>query len=310
MLRLAFAGTPEFAVPALEALAAGPHQLLGVLTQPDRPAGRGRGIMAGPVKARALALGVPVAQPARLNSVEEQAALRAWAPDVLVVVAYGLILPPAVLALPARGCLNIHASLLPRWRGAAPIQRAILAGDKKTGVSIMQLEAGLDTGPVYAQESLPISAASTSADLHHELAHLGAGLLLQTLAQIESGTARAQPQATEGVSYAAKLSKAEAPIDWQRSAFEIARQVQAFNPWPVAQCEWQGQALRIWNAEALLNLRPPTVAGTVLAVQQDRIYVECGEGALGIQRLQAAGRRVVSASEFAHAHTLEGARFS
>jgi methionyl-tRNA formyltransferase len=310
MLRVAFAGTPEFAVPALESLAASTHQLIGVLTQPDRPAGRGRAILPGPVKARALALGVPLAQPARLNTMEEQRALREWAPDILVVVAYGLILPAAVLALPARGCLNIHASLLPRWRGAAPIQRAILAGDAMTGVSIMQLEAGLDTGPVFLQESVPIGSAMSSADLHRDLARLGAALLLRTLAQIEAGTARAQPQPTEGVSYAAKLSKSEAGINWQRSATEIARQVQAFNPWPVAQCRWQGEALRVWNAQALAGERPAAEPGTVLGLAEGRLEVACGAGVLAIERLQASGRRVISASEFAHAHRLEGAHFS
>ncbi|MGA3156961.1 MAG: methionyl-tRNA formyltransferase, partial [Steroidobacteraceae bacterium] len=225
MLRLAFAGTPEFAVPALAALARSPHQIAGVLTQPDRPAGRGRAIVAGPVKARALELGLPIAQPARLHTHEEQAALRAWAPDILVVVAYGLILPPAVLAIPKHGCLNIHASLLPRWRGAAPIQRAILAGDAMSGVSIMQLEAGLDTGPVYAQRSHPIGPLTSAAELQPQLAELGAQLLLETLLQIEAGSAHARPQPAEGVSYAAKLSKPEAAINWQRPAPELARQV-------------------------------------------------------------------------------------
>jgi methionyl-tRNA formyltransferase len=310
MLRVAFAGTPEFALPALDALARSPHQLIGVLTQPDRPAGRGRGIIAGPIKARALELNLPLAQPARLHSSEEQAALRAWSPEILVVVAYGLILPPAVLAIPTRGCLNIHASLLPRWRGAAPIQRAILAGDAKTGVSIMQLEAGLDTGPVYAQRSLAIGALTSAAELQPQLATLGAQLLLETLAQIEAGSARAQPQPAEGVSYAAKLSKSEAPINWQRPALELARQVQAFNPWPVAQCQWAGQALRVWSAEAVAGERGGAAPGTVLGVRPGRIEVACGTGVLGLLRLQAAGRRVVSAGEFANAHALTGQQFT
>jgi methionyl-tRNA formyltransferase len=310
MLRVAFAGTPEFAVPALDALARSPHQLIGVLTQPDRPAGRGRSILPGPVKTRALALGLPLAQPARLKSPEEQAALRAWSPEILIVVAYGLILPPEVLAIPARGCLNIHASLLPRWRGAAPIQRAILAGDAHTGVSIMQLEAGLDTGPVFAQQSVPIGAHATAADLQRELAELGAELLLATLAQIEAGSARAVPQPSAGVSYAAKLAKSEAPIDWQRSAPEIARQVQAFNPWPVAQCQWAGAPLRLWNAKPLAAEPDDVTPGTVLGLRAGRIDVACGSGILGITRLQAAGRRIVSAAEFANAHPLAGQHFS
>jgi methionyl-tRNA formyltransferase len=310
MLRIAFAGTPDFAVPALDALARSAHQIVGVLTQPDRPAGRGRSILPAPVKTRALALGLPVAQPARLKSPEEQAALRAWSPEILVVVAYGLILPPEVLAIPARGCLNIHASLLPRWRGAAPIQRAILAGDACTGVSIMQLEAGLDTGPVFAQQSQPIAAHATAADLQRELAELGAQLLLATLAQIEAGSARALPQPSAGVSYAAKLSKSEAAIDWQHSASEIAHQVQAFNPWPVAQCQWAGEPLRLWNAEALATEPGAVPPGTVLGLRAGRIEVACRSGILGIGRLQVAGRRVVSATEFANAHQLAGQRFS
>jgi len=310
MLRLAFAGTPQFAVPALAALAGSPHQIVGVLTQPDRPAGRGRAIVAGPVKARALALGLPIAQPARLNTSAEQAALRAWSPDILVVVAYGLILPPAVLAIPSRGCLNIHASLLPRWRGAAPIQRAILAGDALSGVSIMQLEAGLDTGPVYAQHALPIGTLASAADLQQQLAELGARLLLTTLLEIEAGSARAQPQPAEGVSYAPKLSKSEAAIDWQRPAPEIARQVQAFNPWPVAQCQWDGQVLRLWQAEALAGAAAGRAPGTVLGLRAGHIEVACGSGVLGILRLQAPGRRAISAGEFANAHALHGLQFS
>jgi methionyl-tRNA formyltransferase len=310
MMRVAFAGTPEFALPALDALARGPHRLTGVLTQPDRPAGRGRAILPGPVKARALQLGLPLAQPRQLTTPEEQAPLRAWSPDVLVVVAYGLLLPPAVLAIPTRGCLNIHASLLPRWRGAAPIQRAILAGDAQTGVSIMQLEAGLDTGPVFAQRSVPIGMHTTAADLQRELAELGAQLLLETLARIEAGSARALAQPAEGVSYAAKLAKSEAPINWQRGAAELARQIQAFNPWPVAQCQWAGTPLRLWNAEPVSREIGEQVPGTVLGLRDGRIEVACGTGVLGILRLQAAGRRVVSAAEFANAHPLAGQRFA
>jgi methionyl-tRNA formyltransferase len=310
MLRVAFAGTPEFAVPALDALAASGHMILGVLTQPDRPAGRGRAMMAGAVKARAQQLGLAIAQPTRLHTGSEQAALREWAPDLLIVVAYGLILPPTVLALPPLGCLNIHASLLPRWRGAAPIQRAILAGDARTGVSIMQLEAGLDTGPVYQQQSLAITPQMTAADLQQQLAALGAHALLETLKQIEAGSARAEPQPAHGVSYAAKLSKAEAPIDWRRSASEIARQVQAFNPWPVAQCQWQNQTLRVWNAETLSDEAAGAAPGTVLGVRAGRIEIACGAGVLGIVHLQAPGRRVLSAGEFANAHALDGLQLS
>ncbi|MBS0387394.1 MAG: methionyl-tRNA formyltransferase [Proteobacteria bacterium] len=309
MLRIAFAGTPDFALPALDALAASKHQLVGVLTQPDRPAGRGRELRASAVKRRALELGLPVAQPARLASEADRAALVQWQPDLLVVVAYGLLLPPAVLALPRLGCLNIHASLLPRWRGAAPIQRAILAGDAESGVSIMQMDAGLDTGPLLAQRRVPIGARMTSADLHAALARDGAALLLEAIAALERGTAVARAQATTGVTYAHKLEKREALIDWSASAAAIARQVRGCNPWPTAQTSLGGQLLKIWQADALAkprDLLPPPGAhappGTVLGLRDDRLLIACGEGVLAIEQLQSAGRRVVSAAEFAHGH--------
>ena len=306
MLRIAFAGTPEFALPALEALATSGQRLVGVLTQPDRPAGRGRALHASPVKQRALQLGLPIAQPPRLASDEQQVALRAWAPELLVVVAYGLILPPAVLALPRLGCLNIHASLLPRWRGAAPIQRAILAGDHTSGVSIMQLDAGLDTGPLYAQSRFPVPEEMTSAELHLALAQLGAVELLNVIAELERGSARAIAQSGTGVSYAAKLEKREAHIDWSQAATQIARQVRACNPWPVAETLLQGAQLRVWRARA--SAAPTATPGTVLGLQDDALLVACGSGVLGIQELQSAGRRRVTAREFAHGHALAGLR--
>jgi len=315
MLRIAFAGTPEFALPALDALAASAHALVGVLTQPDRPAGRGRAIQASPVKRRALELHLPVAQPARLRSAVEQAALRLWQPDLLVVVAYGIILPPAVLALPRLGCLNIHASLLPRWRGAAPIQRAILAGDTVTGVTIMQLDAGLDTGPILAQVTVPIGADMTSAALHVVLAQAGAALLLEVIRALEGGTARPRRQPTEGVTYAPKLDKSEALIDWSHPAEQIARQVRGCNPWPVAATLLQGEPLRIWEAQAEPAAQAGTAAqaaapaGTVIGLRSGRLRVACGSGVLAIAQLQAAGRRVVSAADFAHAHVLGGLKF-
>ncbi len=311
MLRLAFAGTPEFSVPALRALAQSPHHLVGVLTQPDRPAGRGRELKPGPVKSLALSLGLPLSQPARLRTEEERASLASWQCDALIVVAYGLILPPAVLALPRLGCINIHASLLPRWRGAAPIQRAILAGDTETGVSIMRLEAGLDTGPLYAQQRLPIDGAMTGETLAGALAALGATLLLQTLEGLDRGVLEPWPQPAEGVSYAAKIDKAEARIDWQRDATAIGRQVRAFNPWPVAETRWQDQQLRIWEAAPggahIAAAGPP---GTVLGLEQGQLLVRCGEGILAIARLQLPGRRVVTAADFARGRSLDGARFT
>ena len=314
MLRIAFAGTPEFALPALDALASSAHRLVGVLTQPDRPAGRGRELRAGAVKQRALELGVPVAQPERLANDADRAALAQWQPELLVVVAYGLILPPAVLESPRLGCLNIHASLLPRWRGAAPIQRAILAGDDESGVTIMQMDAGLDTGPVLAQRPVPIGPAMTSAALHDVLARQGAELLLEVIAALERGTAVPRAQSAEGVSYAHKLEKREALIDWSASAQSVARLVRGCNMWPIAETRLAGQQLRIWQADALATSaegipRCPTPPGTVLGLEAERLLVACGDGVLAIERLQSAGRRAISAAEFAHGHALDGLKF-
>ncbi|HEX9473847.1 MAG TPA: methionyl-tRNA formyltransferase [Steroidobacteraceae bacterium] len=307
MLRIAFAGTPDFALPALDVLAASKHPLSGVLTQPDRPAGRGRALRASAVKRRALELGLPVAQPARLASEAERAELRSWRPDLLVVVAYGLLLPPAVLELPRLGCVNIHASLLPRWRGAAPIQRAILAGDADSGVTIMQLDAGLDTGPILAQQGVPIPAGTTSAALHGQLSHLGATLLLEVIEALAAGRARPRAQSGEGVSFAPKLDKREAQIDWSAPAEHIARQVCACNPRPVAQTQLAGAQLRVWTARALHQSpalhEPP---GTVLGLEDQSLLVACGEGVLAIETLQSAGRRMLGASDFAHGHELAG----
>jgi methionyl-tRNA formyltransferase len=309
MLRIAFAGTPEFALPALDALATSPHRLVGVLTQPDRPAGRGRALHASAVKQRAIALALPVAQPARLASEAERAELGDWRPDLLVVVAYGLLLPPAVLALPRLGCVNIHASLLPRWRGAAPIQRALLAGDTSSGVTLMQLDAGLDTGPILAQQAVPIRPGTTSAALHEQLARLGAPLLLEVIAALEEGRAQRRPQAQQGVSYAPKIERHEAQIDWTAPAERIERQVCGCNPWPVAQTLLKGQQLRLWTAHA--QHQSPALhelPGTVLGLEGGSLLVACGEGILAIESLQSAGRRVLAATDFAHGHELTGLR--
>ncbi len=309
-LRIAFAGTPDFALPALDAVARSAHRLVGVLTQPDRPAGRGRALRASPVKLRALALGLPVSQPPQLKGDAELAALRDWRPELLVVVAYGLLLPRAVLELPRLGCLNIHASLLPRWRGAAPIQRAILAGDSESGVSIMQLDAGLDTGPVFAQHPVAIGADMTSAELQGLLAAHGARLLLGVIDALAAGTAIARPQPSEGVSYARKLDKREALIDWAASASHIARQVRGCNPWPVAQTVLNGEPVKIWQARSRPDARAgSTPPGGVLALEEGRLLVACGQGQLAIERLQCAGRRTVSAADFAHGHATDGLRF-
>ena len=314
-MRIAYAGTPEFALPALDALAACGHNLVGVLTQPDRPAGRGRALRASPVKLRALELGIPVAQPQRLSLESEVAALRSWQPELLVVVAYGLLLPRAVLDLPRLGCLNIHASLLPRWRGAAPVQRAILAGDSVSGVTIMRLDAGLDTGPILAQRSVDIAATDTSAGLLQRLAPVGAGLLLEVIAALDAGTAVERAQPADGVTHAAKLGKGEARIDWSASAEHIARLVCACNPWPVAETTLHGEQLRIWEAAALPDATTVGLAaanpepGTVLGMANKRLLVACGAGVLAVERLQCAGKRVVSAADFAHAHATSALKF-
>jgi len=319
MLRVAFAGTPPFAVPALQALAASGHRLVGVLTQPDRPAGRGRQIQPSAVKVLARQLGVPIAQPAQLRSAAQLAELAAWQPDVLVVVAYGLILGPEALTLPPLGCVNVHASLLPRWRGAAPIQHAILAGDRQTGVSIMLMNAGLDTGPVLATCAVPIESTDTTATLAARLAQQGAGLLMPVLADLEAGCARPLPQSEQQATYAPKIDRALAQIDWGLSAEQIARQVRAFNPRPVAYTSWYGQPLRIWEAEPVdpgqaspvLEGIPATVTdvpGTVLEVVDGRLVVQSGQGLVGVGRLQLAGRRPVSAREFAGSTSPVGAR--
>jgi len=303
-MRIVFAGTPEFAVPPLAALCASRHEVVGVLTQPDRPAGRGRKLAMSAVKDFALQQGLPIAQPQTLRSTEGRESLVHWQPDVLVVVAYGLILPGEVLSMPRFGCLNIHASLLPRWRGAAPIQRAILAGDEYTGVTLMQMDAGLDTGPMLLQRRVAIGADVDSAALHATLAQVGAEALLETLEGLETGTLAAQPQPSSGVTYAAKIDKAEARIDWQHDAIDIARRVRAFRPWPIAETSQRGEQVRIHEAvvigDAEAGRAAGTVPGTLLGLRADRLLVACGRDCLGIGVLQRAGRRSVTAREFAN----------
>jgi methionyl-tRNA formyltransferase len=303
-MRIVFAGTPEFAVPPLAALCASRHEVVGVLTQPDRPAGRGRKLATSAVKNFALQQGLPIAQPQTLRSTEGRESLVHWQPDVLVVVAYGLILPGEVLSMPRFGCLNIHATLLPRWRGAAPIQRAILAGDEYTGVTLMQMDAGLDTGPMLLQRRVAIGADVDSAALHATLAQVGAEALLETLDGLETGTLAAQPQPSSGVTYAAKIDKAEARIDWQHDAIDIARRVRAFRPWPIAETSQRGEQVRIHEAvvigDAEAGRAAGTVPGTLLGLRADRLLVACGRDCLGIGVLQRAGRRSVTAREFAN----------
>jgi methionyl-tRNA formyltransferase len=315
VLRVAFAGTPEFALPALEALKSH-HEVVGVLTRPDRPSGRGRHLTASPVKIAAIAGQLPIAQPLTLRNEAAQSQLSSWRADVLVVVAYGLIVPPEVLALPRFGGLNIHASLLPRWRGAAPIERAILAGDRSTGITIMQMDAGLDTGPVLLQRSVEISGGETGGSLRATLATLGAEALLEALSGLTAGTLTARPQPEQGVTYAHRIAKAEARIDFRLEAIEIERQVRAFNPEPIAETHLDGQQLRIHAAQALLATEEASMQvagksvdpGTILSVQDDFMIVQCGRGRLAVSEVQRPGRRPVGVRDFSHTLVLPGRR--
>jgi methionyl-tRNA formyltransferase len=299
-LRLVFAGTPEFAVPSLAAALASKHAVVGVYTQPDRPAGRGRQLAESPVKQVATRHGVPVFQPATLKTPEAQAGLAALKPDLLIVVAYGLILPPAVLAIPRFGCWNVHASLLPRWRGAAPIQRAIEAGDAETGVCLMQMAAGLDTGPVLLKLPTPIAPDETAGGLHDRLAQLGAQVLKDGLTLLSLGIRPVpEPQPEDGVTYARKLEKAEALLDPAQPARVLARKVRAFDPWPVAELDLAGERVRVHRATALPGRGGEP--GTVVAASRDGIDVATGEGILRITRLQRAGGRVIDAIDYVNA---------
>ena len=304
-LRVAFAGTPGFAREALAAVAAVGHEVPLVLTQPDRPAGRGMKLQASPVKQFAVEHGLPVVQPRGLrldgryadDAAAARDALAAARPDVMVVAAYGLILPPWVLDLPRFGCLNIHASLLPRWRGAAPIQRAIEAGDAETGVTIMQMDAGLDTGDMLLAETVPISADDTAGTLHDRLAALGARLVVRALDELAAGTLVRTPQPTEGVTYAHKIDKAEAAVDWRDDAARLERRARAFDPAPGLHVDIGGEAVKLWRAAVRADA-PPAPPGTVLAAGDGRLTVACGRGALDLLQLQRPGGRRVDVRAF------------
>jgi len=301
-MKLVFAGTPDFAVPSLLA-ADGRNEVVAVYTQPDRPAGRGRALTASPVKQAALERGLPVHQPERLRGAEVLDTLRAFEPDLMIVVAYGLLLPQAVLDIPKYGCWNVHASLLPRWRGAAPIQRAIQAGDTETGVCLMQMEKGLDTGPVLLRQTTPITPEDTGGSLHDRLAALGAQVLADGLGLLRAGM-RLGPgvQPEQGVTYAHKLDKAEARLDWSRPASTLAATVRAFNPWPVAEAEVAGERVRIHAATAL-PLAHAQAPGTVLFAGRQGIDIACGEGALRLQRVQRAGGRAIDVADYLNARS-------
>lgn len=301
MTKLIFAGTPVFAAEILAGLIANDFDIVAVLTQPDRPAGRGQKLRASPVKTLALANNIPVWQPPSLKNADIQAELAKLGADAMIVAAYGLILPPAVLSLFPHGCINVHASLLPRWRGAAPIQRAILAGDRETGVGIMQMEAGLDTGPVYQQASITIQPRDTAEIVHHHLCQLGTTLLINTLPQIIAGTLTSQPQAETGITYAHKIEKTEAHIDWQQSAEVIDRQIRAFNPWPGAFTFLDGQLIKVWEALPLATTST-AAAGTIVRIEPQGVIVACGQGELCLTQVQPAGAKVQSAVDWQRGH--------
>lgn len=311
-LRIVFAGTPEFSVPPLQRLLDSEHEVIAVYTQPDRPAGRGRKLTASPVKALAEQTGIPVFQPLSLKSPEAQAELAALNADVMVVVAYGLILPQAVLDMPTYGCYNIHASLLPRWRGAAPIQRAIEQGDAETGVTIMQMDAGLDTGAMLTTLVTPIHPDDTAQSLHDRLSQLGCDALMTTLDDLLHQRLSPTPQQEDKATYAEKLSKAEAEMDWREPARILARKIHAFNPWPVAFTHFKEAPLRIWRAQVADESLESSYAssqnlpGLVLGFDKQGLHIATGQGILVVEQLQPAGKKAMNAYDFAQSRPLVG----
>lgn len=301
-MRLIFAGTPEFAATALRALLAAGHDIPLVLTQPDRPAGRGMKLKMSPVKEVALAAGLNVVQPENLKSAEAQQLIRSQQSEVMVVAAYGLILPQVVLDLPRLGCINIHASLLPRWRGAAPIHRAIEAGDSETGITLMQMDKGLDTGAMLTRATLPIQPCDTSGSLHDQLAALGAAEIVRLLPDLASGKVEAIPQDDALACYAAKINKDEARLDWSRPATELARRVRAFNPFPGAYGLLDGNPLKIWQAQAVPGTGSP---GSILALTDGALLIACGDGALSVSEVQKAGAKRLPTNVFLAGHPLQ-----
>ncbi|BBA33467.1 methionyl-tRNA formyltransferase [Methylocaldum marinum] len=306
-MKIVFAGTPEFAAPTLEMLLGGAHEVCAVYTQPDRPAGRGRKLTPSPVKLLAQSHGVPVFQPTSLKELVEQERLRSLEADLMIVVAYGLILPKFVLEIPRLGCVNVHASLLPRWRGAAPIQRAILAGDEVTGITIMTVEPRLDAGPMLHKKSCRIAPLETAGELHDRLARLGAEALSEVLPDIEAGLIRPEVQDESQATYAAKLEKHEARLDWSMSAIDLERRIRAFNPWPVAATLYRGEIMRIWLAQSL-DESAGAEPGTILE-REKTLDVATGSGVLRVIEVQLPGGRRMSAQAFLNAHPVKSERF-
>ena len=316
LLRIIYAGTPDFSVAALQALIMSPHDVIAVYTQPDRPAGRGRGFKASPVKEKALEYGIPVYQPETLKDKQAQEQLKALDADLMVVTAYGLLLPAEVLDAPRLGCINIHASLLPRWRGAAPIQRAILAGDKKTGITIMQMDEGLDTGDMLAVGEYEIATDETGSSLHDQLMVLGAETLMAVLPAIAEQRTKPIKQDDAEACYASKLNKAEAKIDWSQSAEKIQRAIRAYNSWPVAYCSYEKNnkpsTLRLWQAEVIKMgvADDGLLPGSVIAESAAGVDVKTGEGVLRITHLQVEGKRQMPVADFLNANSLLGQTLS
>jgi len=308
-MKIIFAGTPAFAAEALEAIQQAGFDIVLVLSQPDRPAGRGMKLQPSPVKLLAQQYNIPLLQPETLKSSAVQTRLATFKPDVMVVAAYGLILPEVVLAIPAHGCINIHASLLPRWRGAAPIQRALLQGDTETGISIMQMDQGLDTGAVLLKRTLPVELHDTTATLHDKLAELGGQCIVEALMLLDQDTLTAEPQNDAKASYAAKISKAEAEIDWTHDATHIDRMVRAFNPHPGAFTNLQGSMIKLWQSR-IVNCSATHQAGEIIIADHNGIVVACGQDALSINILQKAGGKKLTAAQFLAGHPLQsGERF-
>lgn len=309
-MRIVFAGTPDFAAHTLAALIAKQHDVICVYTQPDRKTGRGQKLTPPPVKQLALEHNINVEQPSTLKTDEEYETLKALKPDLMIVVAYGMLLPQRILDIPKHGCLNIHASLLPKWRGAAPIQRAIEAGDNNTGVCIMQMEAGLDTGPVLSQTEVTIKENDTSASMHDKLAEAGAISLLSTLESLKSLQAKSQTQEHDAACYAHKITKAEATINWQESAQIIQQRVRAFNPWPICQSSCNEQRLRIWQAE-IIKQDSTDAPGTIIKLDKNGFYIKCGQNVLSVKTIQRDGSKPMPISDFMNSTNLQtGDQFS